>query len=307
MSHVPLKFDFHLFISSRSYHCRTTLESPIRLSVPLERPQTQPVYVSPSECQGSCEPEDQQPQRHHPYARSSRRTRSQDGSIESRATKELKKRKCMSRLRHLRLYLFILLSATRSLRRIRVPELASPSASADTPSPTRSEFSSRSSRSPRTPTNGDISDSREDEDILLISYAMDVQRDLTKKGKRKRRDAVTLACYFCRKRKIACKQPEEGSEDKSCGYVLPRFRRFVRRANEPAFVDNAVLVISSANIPPSLDVDYADPPTRRVRHISTRQLVALSFAFTSCISSLSRLVLGCSEIICCPHLVHYLS
>ena len=33
---------------------------------------------------------------------------------------------------------------------------------------------------------------------------------------KKRREAVSLACHFCRKRKIACRQPPEGSADRTC-------------------------------------------------------------------------------------------
>ncbi|KAF9792924.1 hypothetical protein BJ322DRAFT_1032122 [Thelephora terrestris] len=33
---------------------------------------------------------------------------------------------------------------------------------------------------------------------------------------RKRREAVSLACYFCRKRKIACRQPPADSPDRTC-------------------------------------------------------------------------------------------
>lgn len=33
---------------------------------------------------------------------------------------------------------------------------------------------------------------------------------------KKRREAVSLACYFCRKRKIACRQPPEGNPDRAC-------------------------------------------------------------------------------------------
>jgi hypothetical protein len=36
------------------------------------------------------------------------------------------------------------------------------------------------------------------------------------KKPRKRREAVSLACYFCRKRKIACRQPPPGSPDRTC-------------------------------------------------------------------------------------------
>lgn len=41
------------------------------------------------------------------------------------------------------------------------------------------------------------------------------------KKPRKRREAVSLACYFCRKRKIACRQPPEGSPDRTCKSVFP--------------------------------------------------------------------------------------
>lgn len=40
------------------------------------------------------------------------------------------------------------------------------------------------------------------------------------KKPRKRREAVSLACYFCRKRKIACRQPPPGSPDRTCKSVF---------------------------------------------------------------------------------------
>jgi hypothetical protein len=39
---------------------------------------------------------------------------------------------------------------------------------------------------------------------------------------KKRREPVSIACRFCRKRKITCRQPPPDSEDPSCVYVLPR-------------------------------------------------------------------------------------
>lgn len=39
------------------------------------------------------------------------------------------------------------------------------------------------------------------------------------KKSKKRREAVSLACYFCRKRKIACRQPPPGSLDRTCKSV----------------------------------------------------------------------------------------
>ena len=36
------------------------------------------------------------------------------------------------------------------------------------------------------------------------------------KKPKKRWEAVSLACYFCRKRKIACRQPPKGSLDRTC-------------------------------------------------------------------------------------------
>ena len=33
---------------------------------------------------------------------------------------------------------------------------------------------------------------------------------------KKRREAVSIACHYCRKRKIACRQPPEGSADRTC-------------------------------------------------------------------------------------------
>jgi hypothetical protein len=46
-----------------------------------------------------------------------------------------------------------------------------------------------------------------------VSYDFD---DEEPKKRRKRRKAVTLACYFCRRRKIACRQPSPGSFDRTC-------------------------------------------------------------------------------------------
>ena len=40
--------------------------------------------------------------------------------------------------------------------------------------------------------------------------------DEESKKPKKRREAVSLACYFCRKRKIACRQPPEGNPDRTC-------------------------------------------------------------------------------------------
>jgi hypothetical protein len=36
------------------------------------------------------------------------------------------------------------------------------------------------------------------------------------KKPRKRREVVSLACYFCRRRKIACRQPPADSADRTC-------------------------------------------------------------------------------------------
>ena len=36
------------------------------------------------------------------------------------------------------------------------------------------------------------------------------------KKPKKRREAVNLACHYCRKRKIACRQPPQGSADRTC-------------------------------------------------------------------------------------------
>ena len=46
-----------------------------------------------------------------------------------------------------------------------------------------------------------------------VSYDSD---DNEPKKPRKRRRAASPACYFCRKRKIACRQPPEGSLDRTC-------------------------------------------------------------------------------------------
>ena len=48
--------------------------------------------------------------------------------------------------------------------------------------------------------------------IQWMTYGLDKEP----KEPKKRREAVSLACYFCRKRKIACGQPPEGSVDRTC-------------------------------------------------------------------------------------------
>ena len=48
--------------------------------------------------------------------------------------------------------------------------------------------------------------------IQWMTYGLDEEP----KKPKKRREAVSLACYFCRKRKIACGQPPEGSVDRTC-------------------------------------------------------------------------------------------
>ncbi|KAF9650875.1 hypothetical protein BDM02DRAFT_3127393 [Thelephora ganbajun] len=46
--------------------------------------------------------------------------------------------------------------------------------------------------------------------------------DEDSKKPKKRREAVSLACYFCRKRKIACRQPPEGTMDRTCNQCKTR-------------------------------------------------------------------------------------
>ena len=48
--------------------------------------------------------------------------------------------------------------------------------------------------------------------IQWMTYGLDKEP----KEPKKRREAVSLACFFCRKRKIACRQPPEGSVDRTC-------------------------------------------------------------------------------------------
>ena len=56
--------------------------------------------------------------------------------------------------------------------------------------------------------------SRKGKSVVRRAWSGSDEEELKKP--KKRREAVSLACYFCRKRKIACRQPPEGSSDPTC-------------------------------------------------------------------------------------------
>jgi hypothetical protein len=81
-----------LNVRFHSYH------PPIRPDIPLksEEATTLPVYVNPSECEGSCMAHIEPRRQHHPYPRSTRQTR--ESSVEDNLPRALgERRRCKSR------------------------------------------------------------------------------------------------------------------------------------------------------------------------------------------------------------------
>lgn len=81
------------------------------------------------------------------------------------------------------------------------------------PGPSRVAFSARG-KSRYSPMEVKAPSRKKNSAAQQVLCGPDDDEDLKKS--KKRREAVSLACHFCRRRKIACKQPPPGSLDMTC-------------------------------------------------------------------------------------------